>query len=130
MSIPLVLLYFTRRRDLPFPRLFVLFALFILACGTTHLIDALVFRYPVYRLAAAMKAVTAIISWLTVVSLIQVIPRVVPMIAAAKSPSADTKRTTPSRSGRGRDDPRVHRRGAGRRARNPGARGAESDPGR
>ena len=42
LSIPLVLLYFTRRRDLPYPRLFVLFALFILACGTTHLIDALI----------------------------------------------------------------------------------------
>ena len=29
ISIPLTLLYFTRRRDLPFPRLFILFAIFI-----------------------------------------------------------------------------------------------------
>ena len=47
LSIPLVLLYFTKRRDLPYPRLFVLFALFILACGTTHLIDAIIFEYPI-----------------------------------------------------------------------------------
>ena len=38
ISIPLILLYFSRRRDLPFSRLFVLFALFILACGTVHLL--------------------------------------------------------------------------------------------
>src|SRR5437763_3644379 len=76
LSIPLVLLNFTRRRDLPFPRLFVLFALFILACGTTHLIDALVFEYPVYRFAGVMKFVTAAVSWVTVIALIPAIPRV------------------------------------------------------
>ncbi len=63
VSIPLVLLYFTRRRDLPFPRLFSLFALFILACGTTHLIEAIIFDFPVYRLSGVMKAITAVVSW-------------------------------------------------------------------
>src|SRR5438067_12054908 len=77
VSIPLILLYFTRRRDLPFPRLFVLFALFILACGTTHLINALMFEYPVYRFAGVMKLVTAVVSWITVIALIPVVPRVV-----------------------------------------------------
>src|SRR6266404_8933138 len=72
VSIPLVLLYFTRRRDLPFPRLFVLFALFILACGTTHLIDALIFEYPIYRFAGVMKLITAIVSWATVIALIPI----------------------------------------------------------
>src|SRR5476651_610947 len=66
VSIPLVLIYFTRRRDLPFPRLFLLFALFILACGTTHLIDALCFEYPIYRFAGVMKFITAVVSWVTV----------------------------------------------------------------
>src|SRR6478609_7232898 len=74
VSIPLVLLYFTRRRDLPFPRLFVLFALFILACGTTHLIDALMFEYPVYRFAGVMKFVTAVVSWATVIALVPIVP--------------------------------------------------------
>lgn len=95
VSIPLVLLYFTRRRDLPFPRVFVLFALFILACGTTHLIDALIFKYPIYRFAGLMKAVTAVVSWATVITLIQLIPKVVPVMAEAAKPGADTKTHVP-----------------------------------
>lgn len=102
VSIPLVLLYFTRRRDLPFPRVFVLFALFILACGTTHLVDALVFKYPIYRFAGVMKGVTAVISWATVISLVQLIPKVVPAVAEAAKPGADTKTHVPiTGAGRG-----------------------------
>src|SRR4051794_12199294 len=88
VSIPLVLLYFTRRRDLPYPRLFVLFALFILACGTTHLVEALIFRYPIYRFAGVMKAVTAVVSWITVIALIPVIPRVMYAVTEANRPGA------------------------------------------
>lgn len=91
LSIPLVLLYFTRRRDLPFPRLFVLFALFILACGTTHFLDALIFEYPIYRFAGVMKLVTAVVSWLTVIALIPVIPRVMHAVSLAAQPGAVTK---------------------------------------
>src|SRR5688572_10268973 len=57
VSIPIILLYFTRRRDLPFPRLFVLFSVLLLACGTTHLVDALAFEYPICRFAGLMKLV-------------------------------------------------------------------------
>jgi PAS domain S-box-containing protein len=91
VSIPLVLLYFTRRRDLPFPRLFVLFALFILACGTTHLIDALMFEYPVYRFAGVMKLVTAVVSWATVIALVPVVPRVMFAVTEASQPGDETK---------------------------------------
>src|SRR5215470_8532871 len=86
VSIPLVLLYFTRRRDLPFPRLFLLFALFILACGTTHLIEAIIFDYPVYRLAGVVKLITAIVSWATVFALIPVVPRVMNAVTEAAKP--------------------------------------------
>src|SRR5437763_11693411 len=66
VSIPLVLLYFVRRRrNLPFSRLFVLFALFILACGFTHFVDALMFNYPAYRLSGLVKLLTAVVSWAT-----------------------------------------------------------------
>src|SRR5687768_2057027 len=82
LSIPLVLLYFTRRRDLPYPRLFVLFALFILACGFGHLIEALMFQYPLYRLAGAWKVLTAAVSWATVLALIPVVPRVMRAVQA------------------------------------------------
>ena len=87
-SIPLVLFYFTRRRDLPYPRLFLLFAAFILTCGFSHFIDALTFHYPVYRLAGAWKALTALISWIAVIALISIIPRV--MGAPSEEESSDT----------------------------------------
>jgi PAS domain S-box-containing protein len=104
VTIPLVLLHFTRRRDLPFPRLFVLFALFILACGTTHLVSALSFEYPVHRFAGVMKALTAVASWATVIALIPVIPRVMYAVTEAGKPGADTKlhRALPDRDGSGR----------------------------
>src|SRR5262245_50160657 len=41
MAIPLVLIYFLRKRpDLPFPTILWLFVAFIFACGTGHLVDA------------------------------------------------------------------------------------------
>src|SRR5262245_59869986 len=50
LAIPCVLAYFLfRRRDLPFRGLFLLFGLFILACGATHLLDAIMFWWPAYR---------------------------------------------------------------------------------
>ncbi len=99
VSIPLVLLYFTRRRDLPFPRIFVLFALLILACGTTHLTDALTFDFPVYRFEGVLKLLTAILSWVTVIALVPVIPRVMTKVAVATQPGDETKphRVLPSR---------------------------------
>ena len=37
-SIPIALVYFVqRRRDLPYPWLFLLFGAFIIACGCTHI---------------------------------------------------------------------------------------------
>ena len=75
MSIPLVLIYFTRRRNIPFNYLFVLFALFITACGFTHLLDAMMFEKPVYRVSGVMKAFTAAVSWATVFALIRAAPR-------------------------------------------------------
>src|SRR5205814_447878 len=66
LAIPVVLaLFVRRRRDVPFPRVFWLFGLFILSCGTTHLIEAVIFYEPVYRLAGVVKLVTAVVSWAT-----------------------------------------------------------------
>ena len=74
-AIPCVLVYFvSRRRDVPFSRIFVLFGCFILACGTSHLVDALMFWWPAYRLLGLVKLCTALISWGTVVALVRVVP--------------------------------------------------------
>jgi PAS domain-containing protein len=76
-AIPCVLLYFIwRRKDLPFRRIFLLFGAFILLCGTTHLMEAIIFWWPAYRLAGVIKLLTALVSWVTVIALMGVVPKV------------------------------------------------------
>jgi hypothetical protein len=58
LAIPCVLGFFVlRRKDLPLPGIFWLFGAFILACGTTHLMEAMIFWWPAYRLAGVIKVV-------------------------------------------------------------------------
>ncbi len=76
MAIPCVLATFVlKRKDIPFPRIFWLFVGFIASCGTVHLIEAIIFWHPVYRLDGVVKLITAVVSWGTVVALIPVVPR-------------------------------------------------------
>jgi PAS domain S-box-containing protein len=76
VAIPCVLGYFLLcKKDLPFRTIFLLFGAFILACGTTHLMEAIIFWWPAYRLAGVIKLLTALVSWGTVVALIPVTPR-------------------------------------------------------
>ncbi len=80
LAIPFVLVYFiARRKDLPFRKIFLLFGAFILACGTTHLMEAIIFWWPAYRLAGGIKLLTAVVSWATVVAIVPVVPRVLSM---------------------------------------------------
>jgi PAS domain S-box-containing protein len=81
--IPFALLYIARRRtDLVYPWIFWLFAIFILACGTTHLMSVWVIWYPVYRLDGIVKLITAIASVPTAILLI----RLSPLVVAIPSP--------------------------------------------
>ncbi|XGV99678.1 MAG: sensor histidine kinase [Leptolyngbya sp. BL-A-14] len=76
-SIPITLLYFVRRRrDLPFDWIFLLFGAFIVACGTTHLLEILTLWYPVYWISGTVKIVTAAISIITALELMPLIPKV------------------------------------------------------
>jgi diguanylate cyclase (GGDEF)-like protein/PAS domain S-box-containing protein len=75
-SIPVALWYFARRRpDLPFPWVFLMFALFIFACGTTHLMAIWNIWQPVYWLDAGVKMATAAASVATAISLWPLIPK-------------------------------------------------------
>lgn len=75
-SIPLTLLYFARKRqDLPFNGIFLLFSSFIVACGTTHLMEVWTLWHPTYWLSGWLKAVTAAISIYTAVCLISLLPK-------------------------------------------------------
>ena len=83
-SIPVILLLFVRkRRDIPFNRLVVAFALFILACGTTHLIDIISVWHPLYHLQALVKVITALVSVATVAMLVPAIPQVLTLPSLA-----------------------------------------------
>jgi signal transduction histidine kinase/CheY-like chemotaxis protein len=69
-SIPLALLYFVRRRkDLAFNWMFLLFAAFILACGTTHVFGVVAIWKPYYRVDGLVKLFTGLVSIATAVLL-------------------------------------------------------------
>lgn len=75
-AIPVVIILILRRRsDAAFPRVGWLFAAFILACGAVHLVEAVIFWWPIYRFSAVVKSVTAVVSWATVFALFPVLPR-------------------------------------------------------
>src|SRR5579859_970501 len=74
-SIPFTLVYFVRRRkDLEFDWMFLCFAVFIVACGTTHLMEIWVIWHPTYWLSGVVKAVTALASVPTAILLVKLIP--------------------------------------------------------
>jgi len=76
--IPVVLVYFIRKnRDIPFTRIFWMFGTFILACGTTHLMEIWNIWHASYLVAGAIKAITAGVSVVTAVMLIPLVPRVI-----------------------------------------------------
>ncbi|MCS7465502.1 response regulator [Stieleria sp. ICT_E10.1] len=45
------------------------------ACGLVHLIEAIIFWHPIYRVLGLMKFITAAVSWGTVIILVQHMPR-------------------------------------------------------
>jgi PAS domain S-box-containing protein len=85
-SIPAALLLFVRRRrDLAFRPIFALFATFILACGTTHILDVVTLWYPVYWLDGGVKALTAALSMATAVMLWPLLPQAIALPSPAQA---------------------------------------------
>lgn len=75
-AIPIMLAIFVgKRKDLPYPWIFKLLGLFIVACGTTHLLAVITVWQPLYWLDGIAKAVTAGVSVATAVSMFWVMPR-------------------------------------------------------
>ena len=74
-SIPIMLIYFVRQRqDTPFQKVFFLFGAFIIACGTTHIMEIWTLWFPTYWLSGGIKAITALISIYTAFELVFLIP--------------------------------------------------------
>jgi signal transduction histidine kinase len=83
-SIPVVLWVVLRRRpELEFSWVLGLFALFIFACGTTHLLSILVLWVPAYGLEGAVKAITAATSIFTAITLWPLLPKLIALPSPA-----------------------------------------------
>lgn len=75
-SIPFALLRFSSlRRDLAFPWVFRLFAAFILACGTTHVLGVVTLWWPLYWVDGLLKFATALLSVTTAIVLWPLLPK-------------------------------------------------------
>lgn len=84
-AIPVILIWFVQRRtDIPFLPVFWLFGAFIVLCGTTHILDAIIFWWPAYRISALFRFFTAVVSLLTVYALLRDLPKALQL----KGPSA------------------------------------------
>jgi diguanylate cyclase (GGDEF)-like protein/PAS domain S-box-containing protein len=94
--IPCTLAYFVwQRKDLSFRWIYLLFSAFILACGTTHIFSIVLLWYPLYGLDVILKAVTSVISVITAIYLVRVIPQAlsVPTSAALKKEIENRKKS-------------------------------------
>ncbi|MEH1808116.1 MAG: ATP-binding protein [Nostoc sp.] len=84
-SIPFLLIYFiSKRRDVPFNGVFLLFGAFIIACGTGHLMDIWTLWHPDYWIAGSLKALTAIISIYTAFALFYLMPQALTLPSPAQ----------------------------------------------
>ncbi len=94
-TIPFLLIHFIlRKKDIPFPKVFWLFGAFILACGMTHLVDAIIFWVPIYNFSAFLRFLTAIVSWGTIIMLYRVLPDAFSLKTPAELERLVTERTT------------------------------------
>src|SRR5260221_86308 len=75
-SIPFTLVYFVhKRKDLQFHWMYLCFAVFIIACGTTHLMEIWAIWHPTYWLTGSIKALTALASVPTAILLVKLVPQ-------------------------------------------------------
>jgi PAS domain S-box-containing protein len=77
-SIPISLFYiFRRRNDVKFIWMMILFAIFILGCGITHIFDVIVIWNPLYRIDSLFRVITAFASIGTAVVLVRITPDII-----------------------------------------------------
>lgn len=85
MSITLGYLGYKGRRDIPFHWMFLAFGLFILACGGTHVMEAITIWVPVYILSAGVKLFTAAVSLTTAAVLPFTVPHAFELVKQART---------------------------------------------
>ena len=101
-SIPLTLFYFLQRRGgLELNGIVGWFAVFIIACGTSHLMEMWTIWHPSYWLAGAVKAITAMASVPTAIMLVRWVPSALalPSHADLRLANAELRREMETRIG-------------------------------
>jgi PAS domain S-box-containing protein len=90
-TIPFTLLWFVRkRRDIPFGFVFILFGTFIVACGSTHVMEVWNLWHSEYWLAGFLKAITAIASITTAIVIARLLPQALDIPSATEWRSANS----------------------------------------
>ncbi|RCJ36500.1 hypothetical protein A6770_15870 [Nostoc minutum NIES-26] len=85
-----MLVYFVRKRpDVPFDWIFLMFGTFIIACGTTHIMDVWTLWHPTYWLSGLIKAITAFVSISTALELVSLIPQALALPSPAQLEEAN-----------------------------------------
>src|SRR3954470_7448302 len=92
IAITLWYLLYRARKEIPFHWTFINFGVFILACGFTHLMEVVTLLKPFYWFAGYIKAVTAVASVLTAITLPRLIPKIVRDAATAAVLKQNQKR--------------------------------------
>lgn len=89
-SIPVTLLWFiVRRKDLPFNWIFGLFGTFIILCGLGHLVSVWTLWHPAYYLSGAINAMTAIVSIITALEMVPLVPKALALPSPAELETAN-----------------------------------------
>jgi len=92
--IPIALVYFVhKRRDIPFNWIFWMFGIFILGCGTTHLMEIWTVWHGSYWLSGGVKAVTAAASITTAIMLVPLLPKAIALPSAEQLRNANEELT-------------------------------------
>lgn len=75
-SIPVMLIYFVfKHSDVPFLNVLILFGAFITLCGTGHLLDIWTLWHPAYWVSGFERAITAVVSCLTAIEMVTLLPQ-------------------------------------------------------
>ena len=89
-SIPIVLsIFVSKRRDVDFGFIFWAFAIFITACGFTHVFSIVTLWVPVYGLEGLVKLLTAVASILTAVIMWPLLPKLLALPSPAQLRTAE-----------------------------------------
>jgi signal transduction histidine kinase len=89
-SIPVALsIFVSKRRDVDFGWIFWAFAVFILACGFTHILSIVTLWVPIYGIEGIVKALTAVASIITATILWPLLPKMLALPSPAQLRAAE-----------------------------------------